>query len=229
MFSETTHTPVSHRNVPATPESLDADAILLRGLLANDPAAWRTFNTRYARLVYSCISRVMARFSGVTSPDDVREVYATLCVQLLANNKKKLRTFEASRGTKLGSWLGMLAVHAAYDHLRSVRRTPLYGSLVEAETMSGEEPSPYEQSLSRERAAHVTRLMASLSDKDKLFFKLYFADGLTPETVAERMGISVKTVYSKKHKITAKLEALLNEVDPASSDEQATGERQRAA
>jgi RNA polymerase sigma-70 factor (ECF subfamily) len=213
MFSETTHTSSSPRNIPAAAESLDADAVLLRGLLTDDPSAWRTFNTRYARLVYSCISRVMARFSGVTSGDDVREVYATLCVQLLANDKKKLRSFEANRGTKLGSWLGMLAVHAAYDHLRSVRRTPLHGSLVEAETLCGEEPSPFEQSLNRDRAAHVTRLMDSLSDKDKLFFKLYFADGLAPEAVADRMGISVKTVYSKKHKITAKLEALLNDCE----------------
>lgn len=224
MFSETTTTSTSTASstsssprtvspVASLTESLDADAKLLRGLLADDPSAWRTFNTRYARLVYSCISRVMARFSGVTSGDDVREVYATLCVQLLANDKKKLRSFEASRGTKLGSWLGMLAVHAAYDHLRSVRRTPLHGSLVEAETLCGEEPSPFEQSLNRERAAHVSRLMNSLSDKDKLFFRLYFADGLAPEAVAERMGISVKTVYSKKHKITAKLEALLNDCE----------------
>ena len=226
MFSETTYQPTSPRNVPAAAvaaEPVDADAALLGGLLANDPSAWRTFNTRYARLVYSCISRVMARFSTVTSGDDVREVYATLCVQLLANDKKKLRSFEASRGTKLGSWLGMLAVHAAYDHLRAVRRTPLYGSLVEAESMCAEQPSPFEQSLSRERAAHVTRLMDSLSDKDKLFFRLYFADGLSPEAVAERMGISIKTVYSKKHKITAKLEALL--ADPQSSSPPSSEQR----
>jgi RNA polymerase sigma-70 factor, ECF subfamily len=192
-------------------EPLCRDSRLLQGLLADDPAAWRAFNTRYSRLIYSCISRVMARFSAVTSCDDVREVYATLCVQLLANDKKKLKSFEAGRGTKLGSWLGMLAVHAAYDHLRAVRRSPVHSPLIEAESLSAEQPSPFELSLSRERAAHVSRLMDSLSDKDKLFFKLYFADGLSPEVVAERMGISIKTVYSKKHKITAKLETLLQE------------------
>ena len=89
--------------------------------------------------------------------------------------------------------------------------------------MCAEQPSPFEQSLNRERAAHVTRLMDSLSDKDKLFFKLYFADGLSPETVAERMGISIKTVYSKKHKITAKLEALLG--DPQSSSPRSSEQR----
>lgn len=214
MFTESTSKTPSPRLAPMSADP-DAEQTLLDGLLADDPAAWRTFNTRYARLIYSCISRVMARFATVTSGDDVREVYATLCVQLLANNKKKLRSFEANRGTKLGSWLGMLAVHAAYDHLRAVKRTPVYSSLVEAESMTAEQPSPFELSLSRERAAHVTRLMDSLSEKDKTFFQLYFADGLTPELVAERMGISIKTVYSKKHKITAKLEALLSDAQMA--------------
>jgi RNA polymerase sigma-70 factor (ECF subfamily) len=87
----------------------------------------------------------------------------------------------------------------------------VHSPLVEAEALCAEQPSPFELSLSRERAAHVSRLMASLSEKDKLFFQLYFADGLSPERVAERMGISIKTVYSKKHKITAKLEALLSD------------------
>lgn len=215
MFTESTSTqPTTQRLAPMSAEQ-DAEQTLLDGLLEDDPAAWRTFNTRYARLIYSCISRVMSRFSTVTGGDDVREVYATLCVQLLSNDKKKLRSFEANRGTKLGSWLGMLAVHAAYDHLRAVKRTPVHSSLVEAESMSAEQPSPFELSLHRERAAHVSRLMDSLSEKDKLFFQLYFADGLTPESVAERMGISIKTVYSKKHKITAKLEALLSDAQMA--------------
>lgn len=215
MFTEShTHTNTPDRRpVPEQPvkPAADEEVELLELLLADDPHAWRVFNARYSRLIYSCISRVMARFSAVTGGDDVSEVYATLCVQLLANNKRKLRSFEAHRGTKLGSWLGMLAVHATYDHLRAVKRAPVHSPLVEAEALSAEQPSPFEMSLHRERAAHVNRLMNSLSDKDQTFFKLYFADGMTPEKVAERMGISVKTVYSKKHKITAKLEALLSD------------------
>lgn len=215
MFTEsTTDTRTTEGLRPAgsfLAEPQSDETQLLSRLLVDDAAAWRTFNDLYSRLIYSCISRVMARFSTVTSADDVREVYATLCVQLLANDKKKLRSFESSRGTKLGSWLGMLAIHAAYDHLRTVRRTPAHSPLMEAETLSAEQPSPYEQSLARERAAHVIRLMNSLSDKDQMFFQLYFADGLSPELVAKRLGISVKTVYSKKHKITAKLEAMLGE------------------
>ncbi len=33
------------------------------------------------------------------------------------------------------------------------------------------------------------------------FITLYYGEGLEPEEIGRRMGISVKTVYSKKHKI----------------------------
>ena len=39
---------------------------------------------------------------------------------------------------------------------------------------------------------------------------LYYGDGLSPEHVAERLGISVKTVYSKKHKIQRKLSEIVS-------------------
>jgi RNA polymerase sigma-70 factor (ECF subfamily) len=187
------------------------EAEFIARLLADDPRAWREFNARYSRLIYSCIGRVLSRFNSVTAPDDTNEVYATLCVQLLANDKKKLRSFDSARGSKLGSWLGMLAVHAAYDHLRSIKRTPVYTQLAEAELLSSDQPSPFEVSMVRERAERVSHVMGKLSAKDQAFVRLYYGEGMAPEKIAEELGISVKTVYSKKHKIGAKLEALLKE------------------
>jgi RNA polymerase sigma-70 factor (ECF subfamily) len=154
---------------------------------------------------------VLSRFTSVTTTDDANEVYATLCVQLLANDKKKLRSFDAERGSKFGSWLGMLAVHAAYDHLRCVKRTPAYTPLADAEVLSSDQPSPFEVSVVRERAERVWNVMGKLSAKDQAFIRLYFGEGMAPEKIASELGISVKTVYSKKHKIGAKLEALLKE------------------
>jgi RNA polymerase sigma-70 factor (ECF subfamily) len=187
------------------------EAELIGRLLVDDPSAWRQFNARYSRLIYSCIGRVLSRFTSVTTTDDANEVYATLCVQLLANDKKKLRSFDAERGSKFGSWLGMLAVHAAYDHLRCVKRTPAYTPLADAEVLSSDQPSPFEVSVVRERAERVWNVMGKLSAKDQAFIRLYFGEGMAPEKIASELGISVKTVYSKKHKIGAKLEALLKE------------------
>ena len=191
------------------------DAQLVRALIADDAHAWREFNTRFSRLVLSTISRVTTRFSGVVSQEDLREIYATFCVQLLANDKHKLRSFDPERGNKLSTWLGLLASHTAYDFLRSARREPRRAALSEAEDLSSTLPDPCESALMRERADLVSELLTNFTDKDRAFIQLYFGEGLAPETVAERLNISVKTVYSKKHKIQARLQTLLVEAQLA--------------
>jgi len=191
------------------------DGALVRALIADEPAAWREFNTRFSRLVLSTITRVTTRFRGVVSQEDVREIYATFCMQMLANDKLKLRSFDPARGNKLSTWLGLLASHTAYDFLRSARREPRKASLSEAEDLYSALPDPCESALMRERAELVSKLLADFTDKDRAFIQLYFGEGLAPERVAERLGISVKTVYSKKHKIQARLQTLLNEAQLA--------------
>jgi len=182
---------------------------LLERLLSSDPSAWRELNHRYARLVTSCIQRVVSRFAKRVSVDAVEEIYAIFSLKLLANDKLKLRSFEPSRGNKLGTWLGMLATHCAYDYLRSVRREPSAVCLTEAETLSSDSQDPCESAMLSERAKLVGELLADFSDRDRQFVTLYYQDGLSPERVAERLGISVKTVYSKKHKIQRKLSEIV--------------------
>ncbi len=188
---------------------------LVRALIADDPRAWREFNTRFSRLVLSTISRVTARFSGVVSQEDLREIYATFCVQLLANDKLKLRSFDPQRGNKLSTWLGLLASHSAYDFLRGARREPRRAALSEAEDLCSSLPDPCESALMRERASLVSSLLENFTDRDRAFIQLYFGEGLAAELVAERLNISVKTVYSKRHKIQARLQSLLVEAQLA--------------
>lgn len=195
-------------NVAIAPSAW-SEAELLERLLASEPSAWRELNNRYSRLVTSCIQRVVARFARRISADAVEEIYATFSLKLLANDKHKLKSFEPSRGNKLGTWLGMLATHCAYDYLRGVRREPSSVCLTEAETLSSEYQDPCEAAVLNERAELVRGLLADFSDKDRQFVALYFGDGLSPEHVAERLGISVKTVYSKKHKIQRKLSEIV--------------------
>lgn len=210
MFTVTpeAHT-VNHSNQPwiaAEPQS--ADRALLEGLLNDDVTAWREFDRRYSRLMYRSIARVLQRFSRV-SDDDCQEVYSALCVQLLAHDKKKLRSYDDTRGAKLGTWLTLLANHAAYDHLRRCRREVATEDVNTIETLTSSHKSPFESCALQQEAQRVSDLLRDLSDKDREFMVLYYAEGLEPEEVALEMGISVKTVYSKKHKIRARLAAVL--------------------
>lgn len=191
------------------PGAAEVEQRLVARLLVDDPAAWREFDAKYSRVVLGCIHRVLSRFTRVAGRHDVDEIYARFCLQLLAKDKRKLRAFDPERGNKLSSWLGLLATHAAYDYLRSLRRDAAVEPLPESERFSSTGASPYELSLLHERARIAAKIMSQLSERDREFVQLYFGEGLEPEEVATEMGISVKTVYSKKHKITARLEGLL--------------------
>jgi RNA polymerase sigma-70 factor, ECF subfamily len=189
---------------------LDPESRLVAGLVAGDAAAWREFNQRYSAVIHRAIGRVIARFGSVTSSDDVREIYAKLCLALLANDKIKLRSFDPTKGARLGSWLVRLALQATYDHLRRIKRNPVDGRL-ELFDVPGDQPDPYAEVWEHERAKLLSRVLECLSAREREFWQLYFGQGLQPETIAARMGISVATVYSKKHKLEKRMEEIVAE------------------
>ncbi|MCA9589529.1 MAG: sigma-70 family RNA polymerase sigma factor [Myxococcales bacterium] len=195
--------------VSSTEDRFESDEELIAGMVANDSGAWREFQSRYDRLIIRCITKVTRRFSSMLSQDDVREIYATLYVSLLGNDKHKLRTFDPERGNRFSSWIGLLAINAAYDYLRSLRREPPKECITEAMELAAELPDPFELTSEHERQAIAHKTLEDFSEKDRTFAALYFGEGLEPADIAKRMNISVKTVYSKKHKIQSRLESVL--------------------
>lgn len=195
------------------PDRAEREAQLLQALLSDDPTAWRRFTAEYSAVVISCIRRVLCRFTRVTSDHDVDEIYARFCFELLAHDKKKLRRFDSTKGTRLTTWLGLLATNATYDYLRRLRRERLLEPLPESDSFHApEQESPLDSVILNEQASMAAHILENLSERDREFVELYFGEGLEPEEVAERMGIHLKTVYTKKHKITAKLESLVTRV-----------------
>lgn len=182
---------------------------LLSRMLLRDGTAWREFHKRYDRLIYRCIHKVTGRFPGSVTSEDVREIYAMFLLSLNKRDMHKLRTFDPERGNKLSSWVGMLATNCAWDYLRSVARQPQTTTLADAEQIGAVDESPYEDLLQKERWAVVNSVLRTFSDKDREFVQLYYMEGLEPEVIAEQMEISVKTVYSKKHKIRCRLQKAL--------------------
>jgi RNA polymerase sigma-70 factor, ECF subfamily len=194
---------------PAPSGEASEDAALVGQLVVRDPAAWRVFTKKYAPVVIACIRRVLGRFSRVTSEHDVDEVYARFCAELLASDHKKLRAYDPSKGSRLSTWLGLLAGNSTYDYLRRLKRDRVCEPLTDTDGYVASGPSPYDIVALRQRAALASDILSELSERDREFVELYFGEGLGVEDIAERMQISIKTVYTKKHKITARLERLL--------------------
>jgi RNA polymerase sigma-70 factor (ECF subfamily) len=192
-----------------TVDRFETEADLIAGMMANDPAAWREFQVRYDRLIIRCITKVTRRFASIVSQDDVREIYATLYVSLLSNDMHKLRSWDPERGNRFSSWIGLLAINAAYDYLRTLKREPQKECITEAMELVADIPDPFELTSERERATIAQQTLADFSEKDRTFAALYFGEGMDPQDIANEMNISVKTVYSKKHKIQSRLESVL--------------------
>jgi RNA polymerase sigma-70 factor (ECF subfamily) len=201
----------THTTVTAAPTGSRAwtDTELLSRMLLRERLAWREFDQRFGRLILRCISKVTGRFRRCVQDEDVREIHAQLMLGLTQRDMHKLRSFEPERGHKLSSWIGMLATNCAWDYLRGISRQPRQAPLAEAEFMGSLDPDPCAQALERERMASVSEALSGFSEKDRVFVQLYYVDGLSPEEVAAEMDISVKTVYSKKHKITCRLQRVL--------------------
>ena len=196
------------------------DRELLARVLRSEDRAWTELVRRYRALIFRCVTKVTSKYAPHLASADLDEIYAEVLMQLLRDDMHKLRLYDPARGTKLGSWIGMIAVNAAYDFLRGVARRPLLDQIDGA--LDPHQPcdrTPLDELIDRERWGHFIGLLDGFSEKDRTFLVLYYARGMEAEEVAEEMKISLKTVYSKKHKIRAHLQRCLAQVsDSAIAD-----------
>jgi RNA polymerase sigma factor (sigma-70 family) len=181
---------------------------LIPALIAGDEQAWRELWLHYRPVMLRSITSVSSRFRRVLSADDEQEIFATLCIRLLEDDRRRLAAFDPDRGCSLGTWLGMLAVRTAHDVLRQRRRESQRDHLAVLDAAPAAGPDPYEQCLERERVEIVQRLLTSCSDRDRQFFDQISADAFDPNAIAQQLGIAVTTVYTKKHKLVGRLSRL---------------------
>ena len=189
------------------------DRELLRHVLRSEARAWAELVRRYRPLIYRCITKVTLKYAPTLGAADLDEIYADVMMQLVRDDMHKLRIYNPSRGTKLGSWIGMLSVNAAYDFLRSAGRRPLLDKVDGALDPHEEcDRTPLDQLIEKERWEHLNGVLAEFTDKDRTFVELYYQRGMEADEIAAEMQISLKTVYSKKHKIRAHLVRVLGQL-----------------
>jgi RNA polymerase sigma-70 factor (ECF subfamily) len=190
-----------------------SDRELLKFVLRSDSRGWAELIRRFRPLIYRCITKVTLKYAPSLSSADLDEIYADVMMQLVRDDMHKLRIYNPARGTKLGSWIGMISVNAAYDFLRSAGRRPLLDK-VDGNLDPHEEcdRTPLDQLIEKERWDHLNELLSDFTDKDRHFVELYYQKGMEADEIAAEMQISLKTVYSKKHKIRAHLVRCLQNI-----------------
>lgn len=202
----------SERNQSPAWESAP-DAELVARMLEGDELAWRGFVARFSGLIRGVIRRTLRRASRCVSVCEAEDVYASLMCGLLNRDMHKMRTFDPCRGSHLRSWVAVLAMHAALDHIRSANRasaTTVSVDSVEAAVVA-QGGDPFEHLSNARDLSLVQTSLKSLSPKDRELLELILVHDQTPEQVAATMNIALGTVYSKKHKIATRLRLITAE------------------
>jgi RNA polymerase sigma-70 factor (ECF subfamily) len=188
-----------------------ADADLIRAVLLRKPGAWQTFFKRHERLILACVRRVFYRYHVPLPAEDLEDLVGAVCLDLVKENYKKLVQFDATKGYRLSSWVGLIATNAAHDALR--RRLPGHQSIDDETSavpdLESHELDPLSALEQKERVALLARALACLSEADREFVLLYYGEQRSPEDIASSTGVSINTIYSRKNKVRAKLVRLV--------------------
>lgn len=202
---------MSQRSPYADLKSL-SDEALVAAVLASQPGAWAAFFARFERLINSCIRRVLLRYGAFHGQEDIEDLVSTTALNLVKDDYKKLRAFDATRGYRLSSWVGLLATNTAHDALRA--RPPTAYSIDDSEDgramdIPTNDADPADLLQREQQVRTLESAVEKLSDTERLFVQYYFEEELEPEQIADLMQISVNTVYSRKNKIREKLRRIV--------------------
>jgi RNA polymerase sigma-70 factor (ECF subfamily) len=189
------------------------DVQLLNSVLDGNQAAWNVFCQRFNRLIVGCVLKVLNRYSASYSNADLNDLVSEVWVALLRDDRHKLRRFDPQRGYKLSSWLGLIATNCTIDQLRCRTATPQsIDDICKAEQFRSQERLADSQ-IERKQSANIARkALAQLNGTEQDFVLACFGEEEAPTHLAERLGVSINTVYSRKFKIRAKLTQIVEQI-----------------
>lgn len=196
------------------------EAALLRALLEASTKGqrdrlWGEFVRRYERLIVSCVVKALRRYGATFSRDDLDDLTGDVWLTLLREDMRKLRQYDAARGFRIASFLGLVATNATIDHLRARQAdaTPL-DDVIEDWASLRAEPKP-DSVIEREQQELARAALAQLSVDEREFVVGCFRDERSPEELARTLGVTTNTVYSRKFKIREKLQRIVRSLDDA--------------
>lgn len=186
-----------------------SDEALLGRMLARDATAWQEFMRRYCALIDDRIGAVTRRFGHLIGNADADDIRGLFMYGLQTRDMHKLKTFDAGRGVRFSTWIGVLARNTAWDYLRSRSRV---ASLIEDfDVECADSHDDLEHRLDACRQLKLMQDRASrFTARDQQFLELYLHDH-EPDNISRLMRVSVATVYSKKHKLQSRLRAALKD------------------
>ena len=185
---------------------------LLDGLHETDnDAAWTEFDARYRPIIFN-----FARKVGLSEPDAADVAQETLARFIEDYRKDK---YDRNRG-RLRSWLIGIAKYRIADvHRGRARRHEVGGQTLmvnlEDEAQLTQIWESERRAVQLKEAMRRLREQTKTSDQTIQAFELLVTQQMSPQAVAESLGISTHDVYQAKSRCAQKLREILTQIESA--------------
>ena len=194
-----------------------SDRDLLDACFEGNRGAMEEFIRKFSKLVYYSIHQSFKVKGFSPDPDEVDDLYGDVFLSLFERDFARLKKFEGRNDCSLASWIRLIAARRTVDYFRDCsKRRMNIANLDETKGLSplsaiSSAESPEDVLLDGERMELASEIIPNLPTDDIVFLTLYYERELPPEEIADILGVSVGTVYSKKHRIQEKLRRMLEE------------------
>ncbi len=187
--------------------------LLARCISNEDPGAWELFVRTYSNLIWNSLHRTFHSYSFHYSPEDIEDVYSAVFLSLVEHDFKKLRQFEGRNACTLSTWLAVVAVRKAIDHMREQKKH-FYTISLEDEGRSLDSVADKRHNaeallMEQQTSAVFAKMIAAMTPKEKQLYDLLTQDCPSPEETARALKISVASFYTRKHRLIEKMKKML--------------------
>jgi RNA polymerase sigma-70 factor (ECF subfamily) len=186
------------------------DLEFLQSCVNQDAQAWDEFLKRYSRLIYSYIHSVLRNRGHTLPQEQLEDIFQELIFNLIKDDFKKLRSFQARNGCSLASWLRQVTINFTIDYLRKVR--PALSLEEENEEglslkdMLADGSLPISDKANQEELLrHLAECIDALETKDKYFLELHINRGLRLEDLKGHLQLSRGAIDMCKSRILERL------------------------
>ncbi len=151
------------------------------------------------------IKKTFSLYQTESHSDLVDDLYQDFFLSLVRDNFAKLRQFRGERGCSLASWLRVIASRLTIDFLRKqgVSTAKILDNL------PSDQSDPHESLIDDEQKRLLSRVLETLSPRDRLFVQLCFQKTLSPKEIAAILQTSLSFAYTQKSRILNKLRETL--------------------
>jgi RNA polymerase sigma-70 factor, ECF subfamily len=178
------------------PETMSDEDLLERVARERDQSAFEVLYQRYARAVYSLVSRILR--DRHTGEDVVQEAFAAVW--------RAASGYHRGRGSAAG-WMFAIARNAAIDASRA--KVPLVvGELPDRPDTA---PLPDAQAISDMEAFRVHVAVDALPDREREVIELAYFSGLAQSEIAQQLELPLGTVKTRTRSALQRMAPMLQD------------------